>query len=253
MEKPYSRQIDFEAILNFRDLGGYRTADGRTVAWRHIFRGGNLLDMTTKDKARLREELGLKTVIDLRNPSRQQRQRETDLLQEIGVEYLNIPFRTSNKSFLNEKKIYACATDISQIYLYRVKRTALGKRLVKALETISDREKHPVLFHCGIGKDRTGILTAFLLTLLGVSDDDIITEYSLSDPFMEEIRNRIVNNPATPQNVKNQPDFDWRARPESMESFLRALRKDYGSVTKYLISRGMAPELVEELRKALLV
>lgn len=253
MGKPYSRQIDFEAIVNFRDLGGYRTADGRSVAWRRIFRGGNLLDMTAKDKARLREELGLKTVIDLRNPSRQQRQRETAMLDEIGVEYLNIPFRTSNKSFLNEEKIYASVTDISQIYLYRVKRTALGKRLVKALEAISDREKHPVLFHCGIGKDRTGLLTAFLLALLGVSEDDIITEYSLSDPFMEEIRNNIVNDPATPQNVKNLPDFDWRAKPESMEAFLRALRRDYGSVTAYLVTRGMKPALVEDLRKALLV
>jgi protein-tyrosine phosphatase len=139
------------------------------------------------------------------------------------------------------------------MYLYRIKHGTFGKRLVEALEAISRQENLPLLFHCGVGKDRTGVLTAFLLTLLGVSDDDIIADYALTDPFMDDIRTRIVNDPATPQAVKDLPDFDWRARPESMELFLTALRGEYGSIEAYIKSMGAKTTLAGRLKRALLV
>ena len=62
----YSRHIDFESVLNFRDLGGYRAGDGRKIAWRRIFRSGEMHHMTARDITRFKEEIKLRSVIDLR-------------------------------------------------------------------------------------------------------------------------------------------------------------------------------------------
>lgn len=62
-----SRQIEFESIFNFRDLGGYPTSDGNAVTWRRLFRSGQLHEMTKGDFKRLREHIGLASVIDLRS------------------------------------------------------------------------------------------------------------------------------------------------------------------------------------------
>lgn len=254
MAEKYSRQISFEAINNFRDLGGYRAKDGRTTAWRSLFRSGALLRMSERDKVRLKEEIGLKAVLDLTNPTEQRKKQETSLLDEIGAKYYNIPFRPDNDSFYSEEvKIYKYAADISEVYLNRLKKKTFGKQLVRALEIISDRENYPLLFHCGAGKDRTGILTAFVLSLLGVADDDIATEYSLTDPFMESIRVRIVNDPATPQAIKDLPDFAWRAKPESMHLLLNTLRQKYGSIQGYVEFMGGDESLIENLKNALLI
>ena len=66
MQHFYSRQINFQCIYNFRDLGGYKTNEGHEVAWRKLFRSGELQKMTTKDAEKLKQEIGLACVLDLR-------------------------------------------------------------------------------------------------------------------------------------------------------------------------------------------
>jgi len=84
----YPRMIDFEAVLGFRDLSGYRTASGNTVAWRRLFRSGELQRMTDNDLAILKKETGLAAAIDLRSNREVIEQRqEIDLLKRIGSNY----------------------------------------------------------------------------------------------------------------------------------------------------------------------
>ena len=80
-----SRHIHFESVPNFRDLGGYRTHDGRTVAWRRLFRSAALHRMSERDIARLREDIGPRAIIDLRRPRDPERNPEPLLLEEIGA------------------------------------------------------------------------------------------------------------------------------------------------------------------------
>ena len=67
-----------------------------------------------------------------------------------------------------------------------------------SLELIADRNNHPLVFHCSVGKDRTGVLAAMLLAAAGVMDEDIIHDYTLSAPFMPEIRDRSDERPRHP-------------------------------------------------------
>lgn len=254
MKHKYSRHIHFESVVNFRDLGGYRTHDGRAVAWRRLFRGGAIHLMSGSDIATLKVDVGPKAVIDLRTPREDEQKQEISLLNEMGAKYHNIPFRPDTADYLKEEsELYPDGSNMGEVYLYRVRQEAFGKKVVEALEIIAGRENYPLLFHCSIGKDRTGVLAAIVLTAVGVIEEDIIADYTLSAPFMKEIRERTNNDPKTPEEVRNLPDFQWEATAESMSLFLSLLRQEYGSVRGYLERNGAVASLVSRLEKALLV
>ena len=175
----YSRHIIFESVPNFRDLGGYQTRGGHEVAWRRLFRSGELHRMTTRDLTRLREEIRLTSVLDLRNVTELER-RGVGPLSEIGVRYYNVPLLTGSKDYNKEH-----FSNMGEVYLFCIRDKQYGKRVVEALEIIAEPSNHPLVFHCAGGKDRTGILAAVVLSVLGVADEDIIKDYTLSGPIHE--------------------------------------------------------------------
>ena len=254
MNQSYPRHIDFESVPNFRDLGGYRTRDGRAVAWRRLFRSAALHSMSRPDIARLKEDIRPRAVIDLRTPREPNKQREISLLGEMGARYHNVPFRPDSPDYVKqETELFRDATDMGELYLYRIRQPEFGKRLVDSLELIADRNNHPLVFHCSVGKDRTGVLAAMLLTAAGVIDEDIVHDYTLSAPFMPELRDGWRNDPTAPPEVKEVPDSHWEASAESMARFLALLRREYGSAAGYLEAQDADNSLPQRLEEALLV
>jgi protein-tyrosine phosphatase len=252
MHQPYPRHIDLESVANFRDLGGYRTRDGRAVAWRRLFRSAELHSMSRPDLARLKEDIRPRAVIDLRTPREPVKQREISLLGEMGARYHNVPFRPESLDYVRlEIERFRDATDLGELYLCRIRETEFGKRLVDSLELIADRRNHPLVFHCSVGKDRTGVLAAMLLAAAGVMDEDIIHDYTLSAPFVAQIRDRWMNDPAAPPEVKELPACQWEASAESMVRFLALVRREYGSVAGYLEAQGADSSLPRRLEEAL--
>ena len=254
MNPSYPRHIDFESVPNFRDLGGYRTQDGRAVAWRRLFRSADLQSMSRLDIARIKEDIRPRTVIDLRTPRELTKQREISLLDEVGARYHNVPLQPASPDYVKqETERFHDATDLGELYLYRIRQPKFGQGLVDSLELIADCNNHPLVFHCSMGKDRTGVLAAMLLTAAGVIDEDIVHDYALSAPFTSEIRERMRNDPAAPPELKELPDFQWEASAESMTRFLALLRREYGSVAGYLEAQGADSSLPRRLEEALLI
>ena len=174
--------------------------------------------------------------------------REVKLLGEIGAQHYHIPFRPDSSDYMKkEAEANPDATNMGQIYLYRISEKAYGERLIDALEIIADGNNHPLVMHCTVGKDRTGVLAAMLLAAVDVTDAGIIQDYALSAPFMPTIRERM------PQDVKDLPDYQWEATAESMSLFLAALRREYGSAEGYLMAHGADGSLSDCLKQALLV
>jgi protein-tyrosine phosphatase len=168
------------------------------------------------------------------------------------VKYFNLPFRPNVMDYYrDELKLYQKTLDLGYFYLGRLKHEGFPRQLFTALEIIADPQYHPVLFHCGAGKDRTGVLAAMVLDLLGVADADIIEDYAYTDTSMAEIRSRIVNNPVTTEEVKSLPDFHWRAAADYMVTFLDGLRKEYGGTAGYLQKHGADKTLAKRVAKAL--
>jgi protein-tyrosine phosphatase len=252
MKEEYSRHLRFKSVINFRDLGGYQTRSGRTVAWRRVFRSGEFSRITREDYQRLKEEIKLATIIDLRSDFEVKRQGP-GLLAEAGVKYHNVPFIPDGSSLEADVRRFRTFNNMGQFYLDIIRDKGYGKRINEAMEIIAGAENHPLVFHCAIGKDRTGILAAMLLSLVGVPDEDIIEDYTLSGPYMEELLKQINSDPKTAANVPQVPDYFWTATPESMELLLTTLRKEYGSIPDYLESMGSTDSLIERLEKALLI
>jgi len=255
LENQYPRHIKFDAILNCRDIGGYRTKDGDTVAWRRIFRCGEIHHMTQHDITRLRDELGVTSVIDLRG-SRRVEKTGIGPLNEAEIRYHHVPLTvimddTTNQ--IKEQYLDSTFSNMGEIYLYRIRDEDYIRRIIESLEIIAAPENHPLVFHCNAGKDRSGVLAAILLSILGATDRDIIEDYTLTAPHMKAFLDRWDNDPVTEDIHRNLPGYHMLAAPESMDLFLATLRREYGSIADYFYRQGMEPTLVENLKKALLV
>ena len=246
----YSRHLNFEQITNFRDIGGYPAWDGRTIVWRRVFRSGEFRHMTRNDLHQLTRELGLTSVIDLRS-SMEVEHQGIGLLSECDIKYHNVSFLAGGKREEDERLFREC-TNMGQFYLHIVRKSGFGVRIVTALEIIAEPNNHPLVFNCAIGKDRTGILAAILLSVLGVEDEVIIKDYSLSTPYAEELEKRTKSDPKMAEAVKPLPAYFWEAAPESMALFLTTLQREYGSVRGYLQDQGVEPSLIQRLERALL-
>ncbi|MEZ5261759.1 MAG: tyrosine-protein phosphatase [Acidimicrobiales bacterium] len=178
------RDCGLEGPSNFRDLGGYQAADGRIVRWRRIFRS-DALRLTDADVAVLRDEIGLRLVIDLRTGfefgHRDGGGNENYVRRNlaVGAQRVHLPM-------VDETRIQRQASDERPIaarsYLKMFERG--GPALAEAFSLIAEPDNHPLVFHCAAGKDRTGILAAMLLGLLGVDDDTIVADYALSQANM---------------------------------------------------------------------
>ncbi len=251
MAEKYNRQIEFENVPNFRDIGGYRTRDGRTVAWRRLFRSGELRSMTRSDLARLRGELGLAAVIDLRSVF-EVKHRGMGLLDGAGFRYYNVSFIPDGGRPNAELPRYEGFTSMGEFYVDLMRQKGFGKRIVEALEIIAEPENHPLVFHCAAGKDRTGILAAVLLDILDVADEDIEMDYALSGDYIEALIKQLRSVKGPVDDVMKLPDFFWTAAPESMAMLLAALRRENSSIKDYLAANGAAASLFSRLRTALL-
>jgi protein-tyrosine phosphatase len=253
MSEKHPRNINFEGILNFRDLGGYKARGGKTIAWRRVYRSGEMHHMTGRDTVRLKEGIKLNSIIDLRSVHTIQN-LGVESFNELGAKYYNIPLTIISKDDIENKQDPLWKYKNSrEIYYHLLRLQQYGQKIIEALEVIARPENYPLVLHCNAGKDRSGILAAVLFSALGVADEDIIADYALTDQSMKAFIDRWNNDPETAEVHKNLPEYHLKAMPESMVLFLAALKKEYGSTEGYLKAQDADPSLVKRLEKALLV
>jgi protein-tyrosine phosphatase len=168
------RVLDFPALLNARDLGGYPTIDGATTKWCSLLRSDDLAQLTPEGLAAL-DRFGVATVIDLRWPEEAQ-QRPSPLTGALPhVRYQRISLLVGSQIDWQgvrlecEKAAWKCAV---------LEHTRAELREV--LRAIGAAPPEPLLFHCVAGKDRTGIISALLLTLADATPEAIAFDYAIS-------------------------------------------------------------------------
>jgi protein-tyrosine phosphatase len=250
MNYSYPRQVNFESIYNFRDLGGYHTTEGNKVAWRKLFRSGNLNSMTGNDFHRLKEELGLSSVLDLRS-NFEIEQQGIGLLSNSDIKYYNISLISDGGDEEANRRRYQGLSDMGELYTKLTRQKDFGQLIIESLEIIAESTNHPLVFHCSAGKDRTGILAAIILSILRVADEDIVNDYCLSAPYSEILFNRVKIETRASEEVKSLPDYFWKVAPKSMLLLLTMLKQEYGSVREYLKVQGANDSLFKRLEKVL--
>ena len=238
------RIIALEGAVNFRDLGGYAAGGSTRTRWRTLFRADGLGELTDDDLSVLRA-LGIRTVIDLRSGSE---------LERGGFDVDAHPVAFHHFPFIDElpdaQEFDRRPGLLGSQYLEMVRDA--GGQILAALEVLAAPDALPAVFHCTAGKDRTGVLSAIVLSLLGVDEPTVVADYALSGAAMQRLRAKLmVKYPEGRETIENIDEV-FSADPAQMELLLDHVRDRYGSVSAYVEGLGGGPGLVKGLRRALL-
>jgi protein-tyrosine phosphatase len=257
-EPEHQRVIHLKGTGNTRDIGGYQTADGRTINWRQIIRSDNLSRATPEDFQKL-EELGLRTVIDLRT-ARETEKRPTVWEGENPPQFFHFPVGNSNGPwFKAQKKLLSRNRFTEDDMLEHMKN---GYRMVaeigvpsyqSLMEVVQDESNWPILIHCQAGKDRAGIATLLILESIGVDRETIMEDFMLTNEVSQaERKATILSKQRENHNArvgsrmgssKGPPPKAFfplvGVTPEMLETYYATVEEEYGSMDAYLAQIGM--------------
>jgi protein-tyrosine phosphatase len=245
MIQDYSnRHHPFEGCFNFRDIGGYRNADGRQVRWGKYFRAGRQDRMTDDDLAKLKS-LDIQTQIDLRRPDEAGMQGKGPL-ESLGATYHNIAVIPEGGSDRLSQLVGDSGISGKRYLGYLGFGPDSWRRM---FEIFAASEHHPVLVHCTAGKDRTGVTTAFLLTILGVDRAVIEADYLLTNRDVARQVDFLEQYVGLPDGMSRENMMLAAGVPETaMRDFLDGLDSQYGGAIGYLSDIGIGTEIQEAIR-----
>jgi len=261
------RHIALDGQPNFRDLGGYATADGRTVKWGEIYRSGELPRLSEEDVTKL-EDLDIRTVVSFLT-EKEIEARGPDRLPANTVE-VALPLEAGNLGDLLAVVVEARKTgDFSKVPpdinpdIHRRLMVEAGEYYAALLREIADPASRPLVFHCSHGIHRTGTASAILLSALGVPWETVREDYLLSNTYrQEEIEHRLTqlrdlyaeSTGIPPEDVDTtHMDAFYILQGAYIDAALEQAVEDYGSMEGYIREGlGISDEEVERLRAELL-
>ncbi|MFD0716283.1 tyrosine-protein phosphatase [Paenibacillus sp. GCM10027626] len=229
----FQRIIPMENVLNFRDMGGYKTADGRVVKPGLIYRSADLSTMTEKDIA-LVQELKITVIFDYRDDHEAMKQPDPVIpsVQNIRVPAINEPGLT-NVDY--EKDLMKHMTLDAMMGMYG-KMPINNPSFKRLMQLFQEQEGAAFLHHCMGGRDRTGVGGALILLTLGVERETIIEDYLISNetltPMYDQMRDRL--KAYIPEDQMDTYMNMLQLRREFLEAVFGAIESTYGTIDAYL-------------------
>jgi len=237
-----SRLVELEGCFNFRDLGGYSSSDGRRLRWGRLFRSDALHHMTPSDLRRVREGIGVRTVVDLRSSAERRQEPRAELCAPPVREH-HVPL------FDRERSGPAPALPLDELYFAMLQ---VARAPIANVIRLLARGELPAVVHCAAGKDRTGLVSAVLLSALGVSDADVIEDYAATRTGLGRIVDRVRGSSSYASVFVELPPETLTAEPETMARLLERVSREFGSMRGYLVACGLADGELLALERALL-
>jgi protein-tyrosine phosphatase len=261
-ELPYERVIDLKGTSNTRDIGGYQTSDLRTLRQGQIIRSENLSRLTAGDFQKL-EEIGVKTVIDLRT-EREHEKAPTVWLGDNPPQFHHFPIGDSNNDWFNAQRKMMQRNRFTE--KQALKHMVEGYRMIaaegtpsyqKLMDVVLDQSNWPILIHCNAGKDRAGIATTLILEALGVDRETIMEEFLLTNEiarvkekaaFLAKDSRKSSNGRRSGRTPSASAWFPIvGVQAEMLEAFYASVEAEYGSMDAFLTVLGVD----QDARKAL--
>jgi protein-tyrosine phosphatase len=236
----HDRWIRLPGTTNLRDLGGYLSTDGGTVRWRTLLRSDALHRLDDSGRAAL-AGLGLRTVIDLRTD--QEVTATPSALDGTGVCTYHVPL-------FDASAIGRLPPELAAIYRYMI--DDCGPAIAEAVGRLCASSALPGLIHCTAGKDRTGLVAAIVLAVIGVPDDIIAADYAMSGSSLDPGAATAISQIRSVSGVGRWLDLGaLGAQPRVIHQALAHIRARAGTVAGYLLQNGLTPGDIEALRRAL--
>jgi len=253
-QQPNPRFLQWDACLNVRDLGDFPTHGGAETRWGALIRADTLCRLTPAGCKALVAH-GVRTIVDLRFPeeiARLAHPFRNPVTAHNGVQYLNVPITTGRDPVRDAEVLAAFATVQSPVESYQLELDANPKGLARIATAVAQAPVGGVVVHCHAGKDRTGIVVALLLSLVGVADDLIADDYALSMVGLQSELDRWLAAMAPTDPVeRSRLERMQLAEPETMLQTLAYLAERYGGAERYLRSGGMAEHDIATIRDRL--
>lgn len=259
-----SRRVVLDGQVNFRDLGGFSTNDGRVLKKGLVYRSGELSFLSNNDLS-VMAGLGIKSVIDFRTDQEVAARGPDRLVDQVRYKHLPIEFGDLDKIIW---KIFADG-DLASMpddLLVEINRHILFKSThvySELLLTLANPSNLPLVFHCTHGKDRVGMSTAILLLALGVSTEAVTQDYLASNVYRDAAnRQQLAERRSAFAHKKEVPPETIDVSPLKSVYYLQAsylhdafdtLLEHYGSFDEYL-KRGLNLSVadIDNLRNSLL-
>jgi protein-tyrosine phosphatase len=244
------RNLGLQGAKNFRDLGGYPAAGGTRTRWGRIFRSDALVleDLDFETFA----SLGIRSVYDLR--SNLERETTPNRLPDAYHTVAEVALigdeatRPAFDAMLTDGEAF-----LADLYLHTLESSA--GTIGAVLSGLADETRLPAVFHCAAGKDRTGLVAAVLLSVLGVSEKDVLDDYELTSRYrspepvhemMERLRTETGVAPEVVAGVLRTPRW-------AMQSALAQIRHRHGGFDGYLSGPGAVDPVVPATLRRLLL
>lgn len=236
--------LQFEGGYNFRDLGEIPTVTGQSTKKGVFLRSGGLDKLTTAGQEALINH-GLQTVIDLRSEW-ECKNYPNVFAKSRQLQYLNLPMMkdelSNHPDYKAKTKNYNNLGDLYRVYL-----ASCEKSIGTIISTIAENEGQ-TLFHCYAGKDRTGIVAMLLLSIVGVADELIASDYAETNVHIKHLQEEWRAAAIKEGRDLAKLERDKGAAPETMHTSLAFLRQQYGSVAEYLQVCGVSESQIAKIQ-----
>lgn len=229
--------VALEGGINFRDLGGVRTADGRTIRAAKLFRAGAFHRLSTADCEYL-AGVPVSQVIDYRDVA--EAAQRPDILWS-GAQYHACPANpirhqvTADLESARVKKAYDLDAQAFMLELYRC--LPFNNPAYRHLVTLLLRpEEGALVQHCAVGKDRTGIGVALVLFALGVDEKTVMEDYLLTDITLAPFRDELLTSLSQTMSEEEISGFSYILSVKEMflSTALKSIKEQYGSINRWL-------------------
>lgn len=250
------RRLPLEGTVNFRDLGGYETGEGRRVRWGKVFRSDHLSRLTDRDITFL-QRMKIQSVCDFRTSAEAQKRPDRFPGDGPGA-YLHLPIDNLkfNPITLFEKLKRGDTSWLTPEFLidgYILNIDKFAAIWGEVIRRLADPDQLALVFHCTGGKDRAGTCAALVLLALGVPEETVIRDHGLSNVFIADVLDKIYAQFESSGIDRNRISPYFTAPPYCIEALLHHLHAKYGSPTDYLKSKaGVTEEMLEKVRGLLL-
>ena len=243
-QREQTRRLAWEGLLNARDLGGYPAQGGRETRWGALVRSDSLAALTEAGRAAL-AGYGVRAIVDLRLTDEIDRHPNPFAEPgDHGIVYSNVSIIDPAVESPPER------LTLAQSYLWMLDR--FHRAVAEVMRVIANAPEGGVLIHCAAGKDRTGLVAALLLGVVGVAPETIAADYALTAENLRPRDEEWLEHGPGDRAEREELLLRFAPTAEVMLEVLDHLTDRYGGVEAYLLEAGVTPDDLDRLRARLL-